>query len=216
MENAAANENSIPGSGKRIERTGYQKFQIWFFQNRYNIFGIFSAVSLGLIIGFVEIKKVDWGFEDEIYEEVAFVSNLQVQQTEAAAPVEVPEGKITPTDKLEKAKEDERVANAVNPVQINATIPVDLSPDIKPEYTTQARQAGFEGTMYVDIVIADSGEVLQVRPVYRTPLDKSTFRDLGLERSAVLAFRKKRFAPAKKDGEPITVRIRVPVRYTLQ
>jgi protein TonB len=213
MENTLTDGNLMMGGfGKDSgpQRTKGEKFGIWFFQNRYNVFGAASAVTLASIMSFVEFMPVQWDFSDEVYEEVAFVSNLQVKTTESAAK-SAAEGKISPTDKLEK--EDPRVSQAVNPFQVNATQPVDLTPSIKPAYTIQARQAGFEGVMYLDIVVADTGEVLKVSPIFRTPVDKTNFTKYGLTRAAVVAFKRKKFEPAKKEGGPITVKIRVPIRF---
>ena len=216
MENMLTEDNLLMGgfgNNQLPVRGKAEKFGIWFFQNRYHVFGAASALTLASIMSFVEITPVKWDFSDEVYEEVAFVSNLQVKTSQAAAK-SAAEGKITPTDKLEK--EDPRVAQAVNPFQINATQPVDLTPSIKPVYTVQARQAGFEGVMYLDIVVADTGEVLKVTPVFRTPDDSAKFTQYGLTKSAMTAFKKKKFEPAKKEGEAITVKIRVPIRFFIE
>lgn len=200
---------------KRIERSSKEKFDIWFFQNRYLIFGGVSLVFLASIINFVEFRPVRWDFGNEVYEEVAFVSNLQVQQQQSADAPQVAEGDITPTEELKKAKEDTRVASAVNPFMVNASAPVDLTPSIRPEYTVAAEKIRFEGTLVLSVVIADTGEVLQVVPRFKDAAQQQQFTSLGLTQSAVMAYRKKRFKPALKDGSGITVKVNIPVRFVI-
>ena len=188
----------------RVERTAAERRRIWFFQNRFRIFGGISVfVQLATIYG-VEFDPPK--FEDgAVYDEIAFVSNLQVE-TEAGE-TEAAEGEIEPTDKKLEKEIDDRIASAVDPFQVQATPPVDLSPSVKPAYTPEARQAGFEGKLYLEIVVADTGEVLMVRPRNRV--------GHGLEAIAMQTYRRKRFQPALMKGQPITVKIIVPVRYSL-
>jgi protein TonB len=62
--------------------------------------------------------------------------------------------------------------------------------------------------MTLEIVIADSGEVLQVRSVGK----KFGF---GLEEQAIRVYRTKKFSPSILDGKAITVKVLVPIRFTL-
>lgn len=199
-----------------VERSSSDKWKIWFFQNRFNVVGAVAAVSQLSAIYLVEYTPVTLDFSDDVYEEVAFVNNLQVQQQTVSAPEVIAEGEIKPTEKLEKPKKDDRVASAVNPMQVNATMPVDLNPSLKPDYTADARKAGIEGTLILSIVIADSGEVLEVRPMYRNAEDRAKFESHGLSAEAIRVYRRKRFSPAKKEGEPITVRVNIPIRFYLK
>ena len=210
MENTALENGTgiLPTKKRKLERTSSEKFRIWFFQNRFNVVGALAAVTQISAIYLVKFEPVNLDFSNEVYEEVAFVNNLQVVQDAPSAPQVTAEGEIVPTEKLEKPKEDNRVAQAVNPYQINATMPVDLTPTLKPLYTAEARAAGIEGIVYIELVIADTGEVLSASPRGKT-------LGYGLEAEAIRVFRRKKFSPAKKDGEPITVKIVVPVRFTL-
>ncbi len=211
-------ENTLTGNGisnLHIERSASEKFKIWFFQNRFNVFGISAALIQGLTVYYAEITPVSLDMGDEVYEEVAFVTNLQIQQTENATQQDVAEGEITPTDKLEQPMEDPRVASAVNPFEVNATQPVDLSPTLRPDYTLAARQAGIEGMLVLSVVIADTGEVLQIKPQYRNPEDRAKFVETGIEAEAIRVYRMKKFSPAVMEGKPITVRVNIPIRYSL-
>lgn len=190
---------------KKIERTKAEQRKIWFFQNRFTIFGVISLfIQLAAIYG-IEFEPLRFEDDDQVYDQIAFVSNVQVQSEEGQE--EVAEGEIEPTDKLLEDKLDDRIASAVDPLQVNASTPVDLNPSIKPQYTPEARQNGFQGVLYMEIVVADTGEVLMVRPRNKV--------GYGLERLAIQTYRRKRFQPAMMQGEPITVKIIVPVRYSL-
>lgn len=189
----------------KIQRTKSEQRKIWFFQNRFRIFGLISVfVQLAAIYG-VEFEPPRFADDSEVYDQIAFVSNLQVQ-TEAGEQ-DVAEGEIEPTDKKLEEQLDDRIASAQDPFRINATPPVDLNPSVKPEYTPEARKAGFEGKLYLEIVVADTGEVLMVRP--RNQVGH------GLEPIAIQTYRRKRFQPAIMQGKPITVKIIIPVRYSL-
>lgn len=104
---------------------------------------------------------------------------------------------------------DPRIGTAVNPVISNATAPIDLNPEITPEYTEGARSHGIEGTIILELIISDAGEVLRARPVGKR-------LGYGLERMAIRCYEKKRYKPSiNSDGERITVKIYQPVRFKL-
>lgn len=192
--------------GGSIQRSAAQKRAIWFFQNRFSIFfgiSFFFQATVILAVSFQPLRFED----DTIYDEIAFVSNLQVEDQESA-PQEVAEGEIEPTDKKLEEEVDDRIASAQNPFQINATAPIDLTPDNKPPYTDEARAENFEGILYLEVVVADTGEVLMVRPRNQV--------GYGLERAAILTYRQKRFKPSLQNGTPISVKVIIPVRYRLK
>ena len=104
---------------------------------------------------------------------------------------------------------DPRITYAVNPIVSGASMPVDLSPNIQPKYTAAARAAGIEGSLTLEIIVAEDGEVLRVRTVGK----KLGF---GLERMAAVAFKKKLYKPSiNVKGEPIVGKFYQPVRYQL-
>ncbi len=211
-ENVAENSGESPESQLEpqargsVQRTAAQKRAIWFFQNRFRIFFLISLFFQATVILAVSFKPLR--FEDDtIYDEIAFVSNVEVEDQETA-PQEVAEGEIEPTDKKLEEEVDDRIASAQNPFQINATAPVDLNPDMKPPYTDEARAENYEGILYLEVVVANTGEVLMVRPRNQV--------GYGLERAAILTYRKKRFKPSLQNGSPITVKVIIPVRYRLK
>jgi len=142
---------------------------------------------------------------DELVEEVAFVDSLSIKEP---ADVKAEDGDFELTDKEKKEKEDPRVAGAQDVIIAGATSPIDMSPSMKPEYTSEAKAAGVTGTVTLEVVIADTGEVLRVRVLGKQ-------LGYGLEDSAMRTFRSKRFSPSVLDGKPITVKVLIPVRFTL-
>jgi TonB family protein len=80
-----------------------------------------------------------------------------------------------------------------------------FSPD--PEYSPEARQAKFQGTVLLWAVIGPDGR----------PRDVKISRSLGmgLDQKAIEAVRNWRFAPARKDGVPVAVQINIEVNFHL-
>jgi len=112
-------------------------------------------------------------------------------------------------EKKDENYEDPRITGAVNPYQANLNSPVDQNPEIIPEYPPAARAAGLQGTVTLELVVSDEGEVLRAKPVGRK-LGK------GLEEAAAAAFRKKHYKPAiDRDGKAFTVKFFQPVRFVL-
>jgi TonB family protein len=144
---------------------------------------------------------------DDLIEEVAFIDNVQI--TEPVSESKPTDGDFDLTDKeKEEKKEDPRVAGASDPIVSGATSPVDLTPNVRPEYTDEAKSSGITGTMTLEVVIANTGEVLRVRSVGKT-------LGFGLEQAAITTYKRKKFSPSILEGKPITVKVLVPIRFTL-
>jgi len=104
---------------------------------------------------------------------------------------------------------DPRIGTAVIPAVANTTAPIDLSPEIEPEYPSRARSSGIEGIITLELIIADDGKLLRARPVGRKLGN-------GLEESAVRCYYRKKFKPSiDSNGKPITVKIFHQVRFKL-
>lgn len=76
-----------------------------------------------------------------------------------------------------------------------------------PEYPEAARQASFQGTTLLWLVVTPDGSVRNVRIVRP--------RGLGLDEKAVEAVSIWKFEPARKDGRPVAVQINVEVTFRL-
>jgi protein TonB len=76
-------------------------------------------------------------------------------------------------------------------------------------YTDEARQAGLEGTVILDLVVGEDGRVRQVKVV----------KGLGggLTEAAMAAVKGCRFSPGERDGRPVAVKLRgFKIRFFLQ
>jgi protein TonB len=77
------------------------------------------------------------------------------------------------------------------------------------QYTEEAKRAAIEGTVVLDLVVAEDGRVREVRVVNGL--------SHGLTEAAVAAARACRFSPGEKDGTPVPVRVRgFKIRFVLQ
>ncbi|MCZ8341472.1 MAG: energy transducer TonB [Leptospira sp.] len=179
------------------------------FIDRYRMetgLGLSALIQL-LIILFWFTPKFEGDGLDNLVEEVAFIDNVQIQEPVTDSKPTDGDFDLTDKEKVEK-KEDPRVAGASDPIVSGATSPVDLSPNVRPEYTSEAKSLGITGTMTLEVVIADTGEVLRVRSVGKT-------LGGGLEQEAINTYKRKRFSPSILEGKPITVKVLVPIRFTL-
>lgn len=165
-----------------------------------------SAIIQALIIFFWYTPNIEYDRLENLVEEVAFIDSVSIQEPSDATPDDG-DFELTDKEKVEK-KEDPKIASASDPIVSGATSPVDLTPNVRPEYTAEARANGITGTMTLEVIVADTGEVLRVRSVGRK-------LGHGLEESAIAIYRKKRFSPSILNGQPITVKVLVPVRFTL-
>lgn len=100
-------------------------------------------------------------------------------------------------------------ANAGRPEHVgrgvSAPVPVYM-PD--PIYSEEARQAAFQGTVALNIIVGPDGEVR--RPVViQQPLG------MGLDETAVARVLTWKFKPATKDGNPVAVEVKVEVQFNL-
>lgn len=78
-----------------------------------------------------------------------------------------------------------------------------------PDYSDQARRAGIEGDVHLDIVVNADGTVGDVRIV------KSLDRVFGLDENAIRAVKAWRFAPAERGGQALPVVVSVVMSYHL-
>jgi TonB family protein len=79
---------------------------------------------------------------------------------------------------------------------------------VEPEYTQEAKDAGIEGTVVIQ------GEVSPDGVAQNISVAKSL--DPGLDANAVTAVSQWRFKPGMKDGEPVTVAVKIEVNFHLQ
>ena len=78
---------------------------------------------------------------------------------------------------------------------------------VEPKYPDQARRAGIEGTVQLEILIDEHGRVRKVK-VLKSP-------GHGLERAAIAAVSKSKFHPGVINGKAVPVKIKIPYRFVL-
>src|SRR5665213_3056238 len=79
---------------------------------------------------------------------------------------------------------------------------------VDPEYTTEAHDAKYSGTVLLSVVIGTDGKAHDINIV--RPLG------MGLDEKAVEAVQKWHFNPGMKDGEPVQVRAQIEINFRLQ
>ena len=76
-------------------------------------------------------------------------------------------------------------------------------------YTEEAKSAGIEGTVILDLIVSETGRVRDVQVVSGLAH--------GLTDAAITAAKKCRFSPGEKNGTPVPVRVRgFKIRFLLQ
>jgi len=94
-----------------------------------------------------------------------------------------------------------------DPADLDAPLaPVSRRP---PEYPPRARRRNVEGRVVVSFVVTEEGTV-------RDPEVVSADPEGYFEEAAIDAVRSWRFAPGRVKGEPVTVRVRVPLAFRLE
>ncbi len=76
------------------------------------------------------------------------------------------------------------------------------------EYPEMARQAGVEGTVYVQFIVDETGRVLDPVAI-RSPNDLLT-------NAAIQAVLESEFVPGQQRGRAVRVRFTVPVKFQLR
>jgi protein TonB len=79
---------------------------------------------------------------------------------------------------------------------------------VNPDYTPEAKAAGIQGSVVLDVVVLVDGSVGDVS-VTRS-------LDSGLDRESVAAAKQWRFTPGTKDGERVAVRVQLEMSFTLK
>ncbi|EKR65119.1 TonB-dependent receptor [Leptospira weilii str. 2006001853] len=181
------------------------KLRRWIDRYRIEFFLSVSFFLQMFVLFFWYTPSVEFNRLDRLVDEVAFVDNLVIQEPNVGEAAD--DGEFEVTDTIKK-KEDPRIAGAQDAIISGATTPVDLTPNVVPDYPSEARSAGITGTSTLELIIADNGQVLRVRSVGKS-------LGFGLEEAAINAFYKKRYSPSVLDGKPITVKVLIPVRFSL-
>lgn len=79
--------------------------------------------------------------------------------------------------------------------------------DPDPEYSEEARNAKYQGTVVLWVVVGADGKARDIR-VQRS-------LGMGLDEKAIEAVRRWKFEPAMKDGQPVAVQVNIEVNFRL-
>ena len=79
---------------------------------------------------------------------------------------------------------------------------------VQPRYTEAARRAGVQGTVIVEAIIDEKGNVDNVRVLRGLPM--------GLDKAAIEAIQQWRFTPATMSSKPVRVYFTLTVNFTIQ
>ncbi len=113
---------------------------------------------------------------------------------------------LPPTTGDTAAKSQPEPARVYKPGD-GVTAPV-LVKDVKPQYTSDAKDAKIQGTVVLECVVKTDGTVGEIKVTRAL--------EPGLDEEAVKALRQWRFEPGTKDGKPVPVRITLEMTFTLR
>lgn len=174
--------------------------------------GTLLALSL-----FFTLVNINWGPSDEELDKIAvgvdFGDVVQPFKKKEAKPREeideVFGNEFIKDKKVDPNQEDPRVSTAANSAVAGGNGGVDLSPGIRPPYTPQARSAGVEGTVTLEIVIDETGKVLRAKPVGKR-------LGMGLDEAAQATYRAKKFSPYVVQGKAVPIKSYIRVKFALE
>lgn len=89
------------------------------------------------------------------------------------------------------------------------TLP-EVVKEVKPSYTAAAMQAKIQGSVWLECVVTETGDVADIK------VTKSLDSEFGLDQEAIHAAEQWQFKPGRKDGKPVAVRITIELTFTLK
>jgi TonB family protein len=82
--------------------------------------------------------------------------------------------------------------------------------EVKPSYTREAMQRKIQGSVWLSIVVGETGDVTDVK------VSKSLDPEYGLDNEAMKAAWQWKFKPGTKGGKPVPVRVTLELTFTLK
>jgi TonB family protein len=89
------------------------------------------------------------------------------------------------------------------------TLP-EVVKEVKPKYTPAAMQAKIQGSVWLECVVSETGDVTDIK------VTRSLDTEFGLDQEAIDAAGLWKFKPGRKDGKPVAVRITIELTFTLK
>lgn len=131
--------------------------------------------------------------------------------TSSTGAIALPSGPVDGTDDLKQDAGDSLgEADSDTPVAVDVVAhPPEIVTYVVPKYPRKARTKKIQGRVLLMVIVDESGKVEDdVRVVESIPM---------LDKAAVNAIHRWRFSPGRDaDGNPIRVRLAVPVRFSLR
>lgn len=82
--------------------------------------------------------------------------------------------------------------------------------EVKPAYTAAAMQAKIQGSVWLECVVTEEGNIGDVK------VTRSLDDEHGLDQEAIKAAKQWRFKPGQKDGKPVAVAVTIELTFTLR
>ncbi len=79
---------------------------------------------------------------------------------------------------------------------------------IAPEYPNELRRDGVSGLVMVKCSIDEQGNVAEAE------VEKSS--NTAFEKPAIAAVKKWKFKPAKQDGNPVAIKVSIPIKFVFE
>ncbi len=126
---------------------------------------------------------------------------------------QVPPAPTTPLERTQQQTPRPATASAASAVPLvdlgtDAQVEATFVNNAPPRYPEQARRNGWQGTVLLELTVAETGEVTDVRVVQSSGY-------AVLDAAAVTAIRQWKGQPARRNGQPVATRERLPVRFRL-
>ena len=145
------------------------------------------------------------------------IATVHVEQTAVKIPTESIGPKISRETQFAPEDTEINIADTGDlgdrTIEAEVQVQVDQRPrtlrKIDPKYPEPARRAGREGLVQVQFVVGVNGRATDITIIKEEP------KGFGFGANAIEAVKKTPFAPAKKDGENVAMRVKIPIRFTL-
>jgi TonB family protein len=82
--------------------------------------------------------------------------------------------------------------------------------EAKPSYTPEAMQQKIQGSVFMQVVVLETGDVGDVQ------ISKSLDAEYGLDQEAIKAMKRWKFKPGMREGKPVAVEVTVEMTFTLK
>jgi protein TonB len=79
---------------------------------------------------------------------------------------------------------------------------------IPPDYPSELRREGVSGLVMIKVNIDEKGDVTE------TSVEKSSHE--AFDKPAIAAVKKWKFKPAKQDGNPVAIKVSIPIKFVFE